>query len=232
MDAALRLCVRNFGALFAVALASELCAYALDVALETRAGEDVGTLVSLVVGAAFSPLLIGTTLAAVEGRGTVAWGALRRLWPVGVVYLIANLAGIVGLVLLIVPGVILLTKWSVAPVVALAEGRRVRDSFRRSAGLVRGLFWHVLGALTCWWGAVAAELGVDRIETLLLPHAPRLVEFLKYVTGAFFAPLSACVAVMLYMDLLARKEGADLLDPLPQRWPAAVTPGRTDPADV
>ena len=67
-----------------------------------------------------------------------------RLLAVDILF--ALLVG-VGLILLIVPGVIAFTWFSLAPAAVEIEGRGVRDAFRRSRELVRGNFWRVLALL-------------------------------------------------------------------------------------
>lgn len=60
---------------------------------------------------------------------------------------LAGLGAGVGLVLFVVPGLILLTRWIlIAPVIVL-EGRRAGEAFKRSAELVQGNGWPVFGVI-------------------------------------------------------------------------------------
>ena len=52
-----------------------------------------------------------------------------------------------GLLLLVVPGLFVLVRWSVIVPVIINEERGMRSSFRRSNALVRGHSWTVLWAL-------------------------------------------------------------------------------------
>jgi hypothetical protein len=72
-----------------------------------------------------------------------------------------GLATVLGLVLLIVPGLFLIVVLCVAGPVVVAEGTGGIDSLGRSRALVRGRFWPVAGAL-------AALIGVCVVPALLL----------------------------------------------------------------
>lgn len=60
---------------------------------------------------------------------------------------LAGLGVAVGLVLLIVPGLVLLTWWSVIVPVVVLERMAAMDSFGRSRELVRGQGWNVFGVI-------------------------------------------------------------------------------------
>ena len=89
-----------------------------------------------------------------DGRIDSTLGELfERVRPhLGTLILAGILAGLgiaVGLVLLIVPGLILLTWWCLIVPVIVLEGKHVGDSFSRSRELVRG---HALDGFRCCRG--------------------------------------------------------------------------------
>ncbi len=92
------------------------------------------------------------------GIWACARSSLPRTWPVFVTVLTATLAGILGCALLVVPGIYILTRWSVAPVVAAAEGKRVTAALCRSSALTAGHFWHVLGTVLLALVLIAAAI--------------------------------------------------------------------------
>ncbi|CAN7549636.1 hypothetical protein LJR225_004008 [Phenylobacterium sp. LjRoot225] len=69
----------------------------------------------------------------------------RRLWPLLGLSLLAGLGVALGLVLLIVPGVMLATAWSVAGPTLIEERRPVMETFGRSAELTRGSRLNIFG---------------------------------------------------------------------------------------
>src|SRR5262249_47729501 len=95
--------------------------------------------------------------------------------------LLAGLGIAVGFVLLIVPGLILLTWWClIAPVIVL-EGKHVGESFGRSRELVRGHAWTVFGIIIIVVLASAIASGlIQAIFSFLGP-------FLRYWIGGAIA---------------------------------------------
>jgi hypothetical protein len=69
--------------------------------------------------------------------------------------LFKTLSTTIGLILLVAPGLVLLTRWSVAGPALIAERRGVRGSLERSAKLTEGRRWLILGLLLgyviCSW---------------------------------------------------------------------------------
>jgi hypothetical protein len=61
--------------------------------------------------------------------------------------ILAGIAIAIGFILLIVPGLFLLTIWSMIAVVIVLEGRSAGESFRRSREIVRGNGWSVFGLI-------------------------------------------------------------------------------------
>lgn len=82
---------------------------------------------------------------------------------------VALLSGIgvgLGLLLLVVPGLILFTRWSLAVPAVMIEGRSPREALRRSAELVRGHGWAVFAVFFAV--TVAAGLASVLIEVALV----------------------------------------------------------------
>ena len=104
-----------------------------------------------------------TPLAAIGDAGS-CWYTLLAIVVLG------GLAVLGGLVLLIVPGVVLLTWWFVAFQPALIESRGWRESLGRSRELVRGSFWPVLALVVVLsLGLAALDYAVYRVATAALP---------------------------------------------------------------
>jgi hypothetical protein len=122
------------------------------------------------------------------------------LWTLIGAGLLAGLGVAVGLVLLIVPGLILLTWWCLIVPVIVLEGKRVGESFGRSRELVHGHGWTVFGVviITFLVSTIASGL-IQSIFSFLGP-------FLRYWIGGTIAnaivdPFLAVALTLMYFHL-------------------------------
>jgi len=114
--------------------------------------------------------------------------------------LLAGLGIAVGLVLLIVPGLILLTIWSVVAPVIVIEKRPVLESFGRSRALVRGYGW------TVFFIVIITGLLSGIASVLLQAAFSALPEFLEILIGSTIAqavvvPFGAIAIAITYFRL-------------------------------
>lgn len=128
----------------------------------------IGFGVSIFIGVVYAGMVIIVLCVETEDDTLpVLWRALspalaRLVW----VSLIVAAGVAAGLLLLIVPGLILLTLWIVAPPVAVVEKRGVFESIARSRELVRGnglrvfLFLLLLGMLIFFTAMLGALLAI------------------------------------------------------------------------
>jgi hypothetical protein len=157
-------------------------------------------------------------LALASDRGTplsVNQAIRRALWrviPLTLQMLIFGVGFTVGLLLFVVPGLMLATRWAVAPSALLDSDAGIFGAFERSAQLTRGARWRVLalslllftvsGLLTVASSLLEAAAGPD----LLTPSA-----LLPVLAGAAVTAVSwtflAVAQAALYLELLERKEG-------------------------
>ncbi|HEX8225506.1 MAG TPA: hypothetical protein VF605_16960 [Allosphingosinicella sp.] len=75
----------------------------------------------------------------------------RRLWALLGLNLLSGIAILFGLILLVLPGVYLLVRWSAAVPALIAEDSDISASFGLSAEAVAGRFWHVFAAMAVVW---------------------------------------------------------------------------------
>jgi hypothetical protein len=85
-------------------------------------------------------------------------GGRRRMWALLGLNLLSGIAILFGLLLLIVPGVYLMVRWSAAAPALIAEDSDVTGSMTLSAEAVDGRFWHVLAALLVVWSPSVAGM--------------------------------------------------------------------------
>jgi len=114
--------------------------------------------------------------------------------------LVAFAGTALGLVLLIVPGLILITLWAVVAPAIVVEGAGVIEAFGRSRDLVRGNGWPVFGAIVI---AYLIVLGVSFVTAgvgdAIADDAGHVI--LGTIGDILAAPILALVASALFFDL-------------------------------
>ena len=121
---------------------------------------------------------------------------------------LAGIAITIGLILLIAPGLFLITIWAVIVPAIVIERAGVFASFGRSQQLVRGYGWQVFGTLVLLWIIL---LVVDIILGLIFSplHSTALRNGIStVVSGTLIAPYIALVVTLMYYRLAAAHGGA------------------------
>jgi hypothetical protein len=120
--------------------------------------------------------------------------------PLLVAGLLAGFGIAFGLILLVVPGLFLLTIWAVIAPVIVIEKRGALESFGRSRALVRGHGWTVFGIvlITGLLSAVASSLLQAAFSAL-----PRFLEIFvgSTIAQAVVAPFGAIALAITYFRL-------------------------------
>ena len=119
------------------------------------------------------------------------------------------LAGIgiaIGLLLLIVPGLFLITIWAVIVPVIVIERSGVMDAFGRSRALVRGNGWQVFGVIVVLLllQLVATEV-VNAIVGGASDDSFAAYAIADLVVRVLVVPLSAIAATVMYLELRRQK---------------------------
>lgn len=123
-----------------------------------------------------------------------------RVWPLLGASILAGLGIAFGLLLLIVPGLILLTWWALIPPSIVLENRGVFESFRRSRELVRGHGWNVFGVLIITYLLSAVISGV--IRAIFTPLPDYVGTYIgDVIGGSIVAPFSALAITLMYFRL-------------------------------
>jgi hypothetical protein len=123
--------------------------------------------------------------------------------------ILAGLGIALGLVLLIVPGLILLTWWCLIVPVIVLERRSVGEAFGRSRELVRGHGWTVFGTVVLT--AIATAIANGLIEAIF----SFLPSFLRYWIGGAIAssvtgPFLAIVLTVAYFTLRGASDAVEV----------------------
>jgi hypothetical protein len=137
---------------------------------------------------------------------------LRLLWA----SLLAGMGIMLGIALFIIPGLVLLTWWSLITAVIVLEGKRVFESFGRSRELVRGSGWSVFGVVVLTFVLTSVVSGVISGIFVWLPDYAS--SYLGSVAGGTVtAPFQALALTVMYFRL-AHPTGA-ATEPVPQLEP-------------
>jgi len=145
--------------------------------------------------------------------------AFRKFIPVLAMYICYTLALMLGMVLLIIPGMILMFSLMLAIYVMILEDAGPIAALKRSHALVWGNWWRTATVLTVaglmlmgFFILVFAIVGGAMFFTT--PDDPQVVllmtGFLNAVLTPLINPLLVCILLVLFKDLKVRKEGSDL----------------------
>jgi ABC-type multidrug transport system fused ATPase/permease subunit len=162
-----------------------------------------------------------------DGRRDFSVGQLfRSVSPVIGALLVAGLlAGVgiaIGLVLIIVPGLILLTWWALIAPAIVIERAGVIDSFGRSRELVRGNGWQVFGVIIVVFLVQAVVSAIFQGIGVGIAHNFVGYGLANLVAHVLTAPLSALAAAVMFFEL--RAEPAVEGTPTPAAEPMGGVP--------
>ncbi len=186
----------------------------------------LGLAVSVVAGTLFQGMVVGLVSDVQDGRRDSSVEDLVRTATPVILPLIGAgiLAGLgigLGFLLLIVPGLILMTIWAVIAPVIVVERSGVLAAFGRSRELVRDNGWQVFGVLvsvfliTAVVGIVFAAVAVAVADTVVV----RIL--FSVIASTLTAPIAALVAAVIYFRLLELKGTVAPAEPQPPVAPEA-----------
>jgi hypothetical protein len=189
--------------------------YVVAVALSLVAGVAFGVVGAVLAGLISFLATFWTEAALVEavqdirdGRADLTIGeTFRRVGPrLGAVIgasILAALGIALGFVLLIVPGLILLTLWCLLVPVIVLEGAPAMQAFGRSRDLVRGYGMSVFGVIVLAFLVLLAATIVVAIVLAPIGNGGVRQALSNLVSGVLTAPFYALVATVLYFRLRA-----------------------------
>jgi hypothetical protein len=132
--------------------------------------------------------------------------ATPYIWAVAGASILAGIAITIGLILVIAPGLYLITIWAVIVPVIVIERSGAMASFGRSHQLVRGHGWHVFGTLVL---VFVILIVVDIVLGLIFVALPVLLRtgLSTVISGTLVAPFLALVVTLIYYRLFAVQGG-------------------------
>ena len=139
--------------------------------------------------------------------------AVGRVWPLFLVLVLTWLLTMLGFVLFVVPGIVVGVLLAVSVPALVVEGTRVRDALVRSWNLVGGRWWHSFGTLLLTW--LLLGLAVNLLDNAVggLGHGWLAETVAQALSITLVTPFAVLVAVLLYLDLRARRESLDAVPP-------------------
>jgi MFS family permease len=170
----------------------------------------LGLAVSVVAATLYQGMVVGLVRDVQDGRRDssvqdlidAAWPVVLPLIAVGI---LAGIAIGIGFLLLVIPGLILLTIWAVIAPVIVVEHSGVMDSFGRSRELVRGNGWQVFGVIFVVFIITAVVAGILGAIGAGISDSVGMRILFNLIASTITAPIAALAAATIYFRLLAIK---------------------------
>jgi hypothetical protein len=164
----------------------------------------LAVVISLVATTLFTGMIVELVADLQDGRRDASVGQLLRaaVPVIGQLILVGIVAGVgivIGFILLIVPGLILITLWSVVAPVVVLERPGVFAALGRSRGLVRGNGWQVFGVILVL--DVLVVLVGSGIEIAADSASTGVGIVVRVIVGVLTGPLAGLAAAVLYFQL-------------------------------
>jgi hypothetical protein len=170
----------------------------------------VALLISLVANTLFTGMVVELVADIQDGRRDHSPGELLRsatpvMGQLILVGIVAAIGIVIGFALIIVPGLILITIWSVAAPVVVLERPGVFAALGRSRELVRGKGWQVFGVIFVLFFLIFFLGAAIEVAAAAAGTAAALIA--RVIVGVLTGPFSALAAAVLYFEL-RRAKGA------------------------
>jgi hypothetical protein len=184
----------------------------------------LGWIINLIAAFLVQAALVKAVQDVRDGRvdlnlGETVSAVLPYLLPVAAASILAGIGISIGFILIIVPGLVLLTFWSLIVPSIVIGGEGVFGSFGKSWRTVRGYAWHVFGTYVLVFLILIVFNIVLGLVLLALPLVAR--NFISnVVSGTLVAPFLALVVTLIYYRLTAVHEARNLGGGDPA-WPPA-----------
>jgi hypothetical protein len=164
----------------------------------------LAVLIDLVAGTLFTGMVVELVADVQDGRRDSSPRQLLRaatpvLGQLIVVGIIAGIGIVVGFILIIVPGLYLITVWSVVAPVVVLERPGALAALSRSRQLVRGNGWQVFGVILVLYIVVGVVSFILEAAAESAGSGAGIV--VRVIVGVLTAPLASLAAAVLYFEL-------------------------------
>jgi hypothetical protein len=171
--------------------------------------------IGLVISIVLTQLYTGTVVELVDDTrdGTLdasVGGLVSKVMPVlGTLIGAAIVSGIAifcGFIACIIPGIVLLTLWSVTAPAIVVERLGVFEALSRSWNLVKTNFWQTLGVIFIFW---VIALVITWIAAAIVRDTNDLIAAIViWIVSFLLAPLKALASSILFFELRGAESGA------------------------
>jgi hypothetical protein len=164
----------------------------------------VALLIDLVAGTLFTGMVVELVADVQDGRRDSSPGQLLRaatpvLGQLILVGMIAAIGIVIGFFLIVVPGLYLITIWSVVAPVVVLERPGALAALSRSRELVRGNGWQVFGVILVLYIVVGIASFI--LEAVAESAGSGAGIVVRVIVGVLTAPLASLAAAVLYFEL-------------------------------
>src|SRR3954453_19808970 len=187
-----------------ILIGAALIVFAIEALLVLVLGP-VGAILSLVASTFFQGMVVELVRDVQDGRRDSSFGQLFSsvapvVLPLLAVSILAGIGLAIVFIALIVPGLYLMTIWSVVAPVVVVERPGVFATFGRSRELVRGYGWQVFGVIVVIILIALVVTLLVAIITANMGSGGRAA--VQWALNVLTAPLSALLVSVLYFGLL------------------------------
>lgn len=151
----------------------------------------VAVALTLPLTLALNKVIFGTGEGTTETIGEAVTYGFKNFFSYLFIGLMAGLVVVVGLILLLIPGIYLIILFSLISAVYIVEGQRGIAVLKRSSALVKGYFWAVFGRI------IVLSLATSFLVALFFGNSP----IISNLVTAFVAPFSAAYTYLIYKNL-------------------------------
>jgi hypothetical protein len=164
----------------------------------------VALIITLIASTLFTGMVVELVADIQDGKRDASPGQLLQAASpvIGNLILVGLVAGVgivIGFLLIIVPGLILVTIWSVAAPVVVLERPGGLNALGRSRDLVRGNGWNVFAVILLL--VILVGLVSFVIEAIANSAGTGVGLVVRVIVGILTAPISSLAAAVLYFEL-------------------------------
>jgi hypothetical protein len=168
----------------------------------------VAYVLGLVAGFLYQGMVVSLVRDVQDGRRDSSVGQLiEETWPVVLPLIgagiLASIGIVIGFFLLVVPGLILLTIWSVIAPVIVVEHSGAIDAFGRSLELVKGNGWQVFGVIVVVYLIIMIAAIVLSVIAVGISDSVAMRALFSLIASTLTAPIAALAASVIYFRLIA-----------------------------